>query len=706
MGLTKNSMQKGASNDITLTENDRKNCITVTLAGNPNVGKSSVFNELTGLNQHTGNWAGKTVCNMKGYCTYNNQKYVLVDLPGTYSLTPESKEEEIARDFMVFENTDRIVAVCDATSLERSLGLVLQILKITPCVTVCINLIDEADKKGIIIDTKKLSELIGTDVVTVCAKKHTGLNELLETVGKPKNTVGNINIFYSDETEAVLYKITDYLNKKITTDINTRWISEKILENDENILKKISGKLNFDLTNDSKLKEILRNSGIKSEEFRDTTSEATIRKAKEISDEITSFQKGKKADKDRKADHIINSRIFGIPLMLLLLFLIFWITITGANYPSELLGNILFSFEDKLYNFFDFIGLPLFITNALTKGVYRVLSWVVSVMLPPMAIFFPLFTILEDAGYLPRIAFNLDNAFKKCGSCGKQSLCMAMGFGCNAAGVVGARIIDSKRERLIAILTNSFVPCNGRFPTLIAIITIFFSNATSPDGFFSSSIISAFFLTMLIVLCVVVTLLISKLLSKTLLKGYPSAFILELPPYRVPQFSKVIVRSIFDRTLFVLARAVTVAIPAGLLIWIFSNFKINGTSLLSHCVLFLNPIGTLMGLDGEILISFILGFPANEIVLPIALMAYNNTNELMQITSYANLKTILTQNGWTVITAINFMLFSLFHWPCSTTVLTIKKETGSTKWTLLSFLLPAVVGFLFCLVLNFISSII
>jgi len=702
LGLTKNSVKKNGSNDITLTDNDRKNFIAVTLAGNPNVGKSSIFNELTGLNQHTGNWAGKTVSNMKGYCTLDEKKFVLIDLPGTYSLNPASKEEEIARDFILFEDTKNIVAVCDATTLERSLNLVLQILKITPNVTVCVNLIDEAEKKGIKIDCKKLSELLGVSVVEACAKKKTGLNELLEAVLKKEERKSSVDIFYSDDKEKALYELTDYLNKKINININTRWISEKILENDEKLLKKLSKKTGFDIKNDIIVQGIIQKHNISSEKFKDESSELTIKKSKEIAEAVISFSKNRSEERDRKADRIINSRIFGIPLMLLLLFFIFWITIAGANYPSALLEQVLFSFEDKLYNFLNYINVPLFISEALTKGVYRVVSWVVSVMLPPMAIFFPLFTILEDIGYLPRIAFNLDNAFKKCGSCGKQSLCMAMGFGCNAAGVVGARIIDSKRERLIAILTNSFVPCNGRFPTLIAIITIFFSGT----DIFKSSITCALFLTLLVILCVIVTLLISKLLSITILKGYPSAFVLELPPYRIPQFSKVIVRSIFDRTLFVLLRALTVAVPAGLIIWIVSNLKINGLSILSYCVFFFEPLGKLMGLDGKILMSFILGFPANEIVLPISLMAYTNSSELTQITSYTALKEILTQNGWNVITAINFMLFSLFHWPCSTTILTIKKETGSIKWTLFSFILPALIGFVFCFLINLISHII
>ncbi len=697
MGLTKNAMQKNASSDMTLTKSDRESCVTVALAGNPNVGKSSVFNEITGLNQHTGNWAGKTVTNMKGYYTYNQKKYVLVDLPGMYSTTPSSKEEEIARDFICFENSDTVVAVCDATTLERSLNLVLQIQKITSDMVVCVNLIDEAEKKGIKIDEKKLSEKLGLPVVCVCAKKKTGIEDLKSLIEKRSKSSSDITVFYDDKTESVLYELTAYLSEKIKTNINTRWISEKLLEKDDTFIKKLSDKLKFDFLNDNIINEIIKKSQINHEEFKDISSASTVKKAKEIAEECVFIKKSKSALFDQKTDSIINSRIFGIPLMLLLLFVIFWITITGANYPSELLGKILFSFEDDIAGFLSFFSIPKFINDAVVKGIFRTTAWVVSVMLPPMAIFFPMFTILEDIGYLPRIAFNLDNAFKKCGSCGKQSLCMAMGFGCNAAGVVGARIIDSKRERLIAILTNCFVPCNGRFPTLIAVISMFFVS----KKLFSENLLSALILTVLIVFAVFVTLIISKILSETVLKGYPSAFILELPPYRIPQFSKVIVRSIFDRTLFVLVRAVSVAIPAGLILWIFSNTKINGASLLLHCVNLLEPLGNIMGLDGEILIAFILGFPANEIVLPIALMAYENTGELAQLTAFENIKQILTLNGWNLITAVNFMIFSLFHWPCSTTLLTIKKETGSIKWTLVSFLLPALIGFIFCVIINF-----
>lgn len=379
--------------------------------------------------------------------------------------------------------------------------------------------------------------------------------------------------------------------------------------------------------------------------------------------------------------------------MLLMLCVIFWLTITGANYPSQLLSDGLFWVQDRLTDFFHYVNAPEWLHGALVLGVYRVLAWVVSVMLPPMAIFFPLFTLLEDLGYLPRVAFNLDKYFKKACTCGKQALTMAMGFGCNAAGVVGCRIIDSPRERLIATITNNFVPCNGRFPTLIAIITMFFIGTSAGMG---TSFLSALLLTGVILLGIFMTLLVSRLLSKTILKGVPSSFALELPPYRRPQIGKVIVRSICDRTLFVLGRAVAVAAPAGLLIWIMANVMVGDMSLLSHCAAFLDPFASLLGMDGVILMAFILGFPANEIVFPIIIMAYMATGTITDMSDLTQLHSLLTANGWTWLTAVCTMLFSLMHWPCSTTCMTIKKETQSWKWTAVSFLMPTAIGMLVC----------
>ena len=425
--------------------------------------------------------------------------------------------------------------------------------------------------------------------------------------------------------------------------------------------------------------------------------EDIIKKAEEVTQKVCKYKNKNYNSRDRKIDKILTSKKFGIPLMLLFLGIIFWITIVGANYPSQILSKLFSFLQDKLIWIFDYFNSPGWLKGILIDGVYQTLAWVIAVMLPPMAIFFPLFTFMEDLGYLPRIAFNLDKCFKRCCTSGKQALTMCMGFGCNAAGVVGCRIISSPRERLIAILTNNFVPCNGRFPFLITMATIFIGS------FFASSIssfVSTVFVILLILLGIWLTLLISKLLSKTVLKGVPSSFILELPPYRKPQIGKILVRSIFDRTLFVLGRAVAIAAPTGLVIWLFANVTIGDISILTHVANFLNPFAKIIGLDGYILTAFILGFPANEIVLPIILMSYMSSGTLVDLENTYAISNILAQNGWTLLTGINAMLFSLLHFPCSTTLMTIKKETNSWKWTLLAFALPTVCGIILCMITN------
>ena len=405
-------------------------------------------------------------------------------------------------------------------------------------------------------------------------------------------------------------------------------------------------------------------------------------------------RKAARRDWDRRIDDILTSRVFGYPIMLLLLAGVFWLTIQGANYPSALLSNLLFGLEGHLINFFLWLHAPAWLYGFLIAGVYRTLAWVVSVMLPPMAIFFPLFTLMEDLGYLPRIAFNMDGLFRRVGAHGKQSLTMAMGFGCNAAGVIAARIIQSPRERLIAILTNTFVPCNGRFPTLVAMAAIFFGGASVSA--LSGSLIASAVVLGIVLLGVLVTLAVSWLLSHTVLKGLPSNFALELPPYRPPQVGKIIVRSILDRTLFVLRRAAIIAAPAGGLIWILANVSIGGTSILSHVAGFLNPFAELIGLDGVILLAFLLGLPANEIVVPIILMSYLAAGTMTDLESISAMRKVFAENGWTWLTGLNVLLFSLLHFPCGTTLLTIKKETGSAKWTLLGFALPTAIAVIIC----------
>lgn len=610
---------------------------TIALAGNPNVGKSTVFNSLTGMNQHTGNWPGKTVTGAQGNFTYKDTKFLLVDLPGTYSLTTTSIDETVARDYICSGEADITLVVADGTCLERNLNLVLQVLSITENVVLCVNLLDEARKKKISIDLEKLSDLLGIPVVGMAARSKEGLDQLLEALWQFDPTVCSD----SDQQPCQLCRDAD--------------------------------------------------------SYQDN-----LQYAKYLYKECVTEEKGDPHSFDRKLDKIVTSRKLGFPIMLILLGLIFWITIVGANYPSQGL-TIFFSWLDgHIRAFLDSVNMPSFIESPLMDGIYKTLTWVISVMLPPMAIFFPLFTLLEDFGYLPRVAFNMDHAFKKCCAHGKQSLTMCMGFGCNACGVIGCRIIESPRERLIAILTNNFVPCNGRFPTLIAIITMFFVATLS----FGSGGVACLLLTLVIVLGIAMTLLISKLLSKTVLKGMPSSFILELPPYRRPKIGSVIVRSILDRTLFVLGRAIVVAAPAGLLIWFLANVDYNGISILSHCTDFCDPFAQLLGIDGVILMAFILGFPANEIVIPIILMTYMAQGSLTDYSSLGQLHQILIDNGWTWQTALSTMLLCLFHFPCGTTCLTIKKETGSWKWTGVAFLLPTLVGIVLCLLLNGILTII
>ena len=705
MGLTQQSTKIKSLEDIFNIEK-KDDEFMIALAGNPNTGKSTVFNYLTGLKQHTGNWPGKTVCTARGDFSHKDINYSLIDLPGTYSLFPLSQEEIVARDFICFGNPDAVIVVCDSTCIERNLNLLFQVMELTDNVILCLNLLDEAKKKGIEINKNKLEKILGIPVVLTAARSGYGMDELKETL----NTVvhgnykfNNKPVYYDDEIESMVNSIKDELYEIIPS-INPRWLGLRLIDGDESILTSLNDYTENDILDDlntikSKLPDIFDKSKIRSH-----LSKTTYDYAKSISDQVVTVTNSKAFDRDEKIDRVVSSKIFGIPLMLLLLCGVLWLTIQGANYPSEIISNVLFAVEPKIYDLLNSMNFPIWLNEMITYGMYRTLAWVVSVMLPPMAIFFPLFTLLEDLGYLPRVAFNLDHLFKKACCHGKQCLTMCMGFGCNAAGVIGCRIIDSPRERLIAILTNNFVPCNGRFPTLIAISTIFFSSAIGSS--FLSSTITALSITVLIIIGVLTTLLVSYILSKTLLKGVPSTFTLELPPYRPPQIGRVIYTSIIDRTLFVLRRSIAVAIPAGIITWIFANIYIGDISLLTYVANFLDPLGKLIGLDGFILLAFILGFPANEIVVPILIMSYMATGKMIEFDELSALGELLRNNGWTYLTALNMMLFSLLHWPCATTLLTIKKETSSLKWTALGFIIPTVIAFIVCFITTTIYNII
>ncbi len=610
-----------------------------------------------------------------------------------------------------FGHPDVTVVVVDATCLERNLNLVYQIMELTSNVIVCVNLLDEAKKKGIFVDLKKLSLLLGVPVVGTIARKKKTLKNLLSSIhdmatGKLKATPRLAK--YSDNIEKAIDLLHDDIDKLLSDKdkyIN-RWLALKLIDNDTKILASLQKNLSKPLLNDE-IKEKLSSevSPLISDisNFRNQLVSNIIGKCETVNKTVCILRNKNYNLRDRKIDKILTSKKYGIPIMLLFLGIIFWITIVGANYPSQVLSKLFEFIQEKLYLLFDYFNSPDWLKGILIDGVYQTLSWVIAVMLPPMAIFFPMFTFLEDLGYLPRVAFNLDRCFKRCCTSGKQALTMCMGFGCNSAGIVGCRIIDSPRERLIAILTNNFVPCNGRFPFLITMATIFIGSFFAPS---ISSFVATVFVLLLILLGIWLTLIVSKLLSKTILKGIPSSFILELPPYRRPQVGKILVRSLLDRTLFVLGRAVAVAAPTGLVIWLFANVNIGGISILSHLAQFLEPFARLMGFDGYILLGFILGFPANEIVLPIILMSYMATGTLVNLEDTFAIGKILIQNGWTLLTGINAMIFSLLHFPCSTALITIKKETKSWKWTLLAFAIPTVCGIVICMFTNLIYNLI
>lgn len=578
--------------------------LTVALAGNPNVGKSTLFNTLTGLHQHTGNWPGKTVGIAEGTMTKDGTHYTFVDLPGTYSLDGKSEDERIAGEFLDSAQADCTVVVCDGSSLERSLILALQILQKTERVVVCINLMDEAMRHGISIDAKRLSYHLNAPVVLTAAGKKVGMDDLIDQIRQTA---------FGPET----------LKKPCWDD--------------------------------------------------------PIAGAEQIAADCVLHQN--KRNYRKQIERLMVSRRFGVPLMFLLLLFIIWLTVWGANYPSELLERGF----DWLYGVLSgtLSWMPQWLRGVLLDGVYATCARVISVMLPPMAIFFPLFTVLEDVGYLPRMAFLLDPCMARCGGCGKQALTLCMGLGCNAVGVMGCRIIDSPRERLAAILTNAMMPCNGRFPTLILLGTLFFPEAGA---------------ALVVAACVALgaagAMATSGVLSKTVLRSEPSTFLMEMPPFRRPRLGKILVRSLLDRTLFIAGRALTVAAPAGAVLWIVFN-----TGLLSSLTGFLEPAGQFLGMNGIILLAFILALPANELVIPVILMTLSGVGSLQASTGQGS-QVLLSAMTWQ--TAVCTMVFTLFHWPCSTTLMTIYRETHSIKKTAVAFVLPTAVGIILCIMLKLI----
>lgn len=594
---------------------------TVALAGNPNVGKSTLFNALTGLRQHTGNWAGKTVESAVGSYIYEGDRYLLIDLPGMYSMQSDGAEERIARDSVASGEADVTVVVADATKLESGLRLALETAAFTDRLVFCVNLTDDADKKGIRIDYAGLESRLKAKVVQLSAGRRRGLDALKAAVreiavkGAPGTAAGTAN------------GGTD-----------------------------------------------------------------TVKTAEEIYSLCVSVPEDCRRAEGR-IDRLLASPLFGVPVMLLLLGLIFWITIEGANRPSQLLMDLFSFLEEKLAALFDLWGAPSWLKGMAVEGCFRTTGWVVSVMLPPMAIFFPLFSLLEDAGFLPRIAFNTDRCFAACGSCGKQALTMCMGVGCNACGVTGCRIIESENARTCAALTNGFIPCNGRYPILIALISMFLA---------SSAAVSSLFLVGFVLIAAAASLLCTRLLAKTLYPPADGAFVLELPPYRMPRVGTVIFRSLVERTAIILSRAVCVAAPAGVVIWLLANA--GGGAAVSAAVGVLDPVGRFFGLDGVIFLAFLLALPANELIMPLMLMLYSGLTSLTDLSSLDSFRLLLTENGWDTATAVSVCLLVLFHSPCATTLLTVKKETGSTAKMLLSALLPSAFGLCACLAVRLISG--
>jgi ferrous iron transport protein B len=708
----------------------------VALAGNPNTGKSTVFNALTGMRQHTGNWPGKTVTRAEGLFTVGGVRFKLVDLPGTYSLQAASDDEEVARDVLLFGRPDVTVLVLDATRLERNLNLALQVLEITSRVVVCLNLMDEARRVGIAIDPEALSRELGVPVVATAARQGEGLDALRAAIRDVATGVVRPTPFrvarFAPDIEALIGEVQAAVQVAYPALPNARWVALRLLNADERVEAAVrSGE--FELLVREEPVSPRRTPGhvpavaapggggaatdgeaVLSAasavrwrlpaDFHDRIAQGIYEAAEGIAKRasLTGVQRAR-FDLDRALDRWLTSPVTGFPLMILMLGVVFWLTIAGANVPSSLLGTLLVDNGHAwLRAGADAIGAPAWLAGLLIDGVYLATAWVVAVMLPPMAIFFPLFTLLEDFGYLPRVAFNLDALFRRVGAHGKQALTMCMGFGCNAAGVVATRVIDSPRERLVAIITNNFSLCNGRWPTQILMASIFVG-ALAPAPL--AGLVSASAVVGVTLLGVLAMFLSSWLLTRTVLRGEATSFSLELPPYRPPRFLQTLYTSLIDRTLIVLWRAVVFAAPAGAAIWLVGNVHVAGASVAEHLVGWLDPLGLLIGLNGVILLAYVVAIPANEIVIPTVLMLTVLTGGTPEVGAGAGVMfeldapqigELLRASGWSTLTAACLMLFSLLHNPCSTTIYTIYKETGSAKWTAVSTLLPLAMGFTAC----------
>lgn len=697
-----------------LGESSGKFDYTIALAGNPNTGKSTIFNALTGLKQHTGNWPGKTVTRAEGNFQFKDSKYKIIDLPGTYSLMSTSEDEEVARDFILFGRPDVTVVVVDAGRLERHLSLVVQIQEITNKVVVCLNLMDEAQRHGVEIDVRGLSRDLGVPVIPTSARRKEGITDLLVAIdqvatGKYVPEHKTISGISGESREAVQQVASKLLS--IDADLpSPSWLAMRLIQQDTTIQSALVNQTLSTKVNNENIKEVIKLAAHYHEklglDYSDNVAGAIFTQvSKTVKSTVKSDMNQRAFRVDRMIDNVVTSKRFGFPIMLLMLGGILWLTIIGSNYPSSALSTLLL---EELYPILksgaESLHFPWWLSGFLVDGVYLATAWVIAVMLPPMAIFFPLFTLLEDFGYLPRVAFNLDRLFKGAGAHGKQALTMSMGFGCNAAGVVSTRIINSPREKLIAIITNNFSLCNGRWPTQILMASIFIG-ALVPS--YLSNTISTLAVVGIVVLGIGFTFFTSWMLSKTMLKGQASFFTLELPPYRPPRVLQTIYTSLIDRTLIVLWRAIVFAAPAGAVIWLICNIDIGDKSIALWTIQGLDPIGIFLGLNGVILLAYIVAIPANEIVIPTVLMltamvlgdaSIGEGAGVMFEVSDGEIATILHMAGWTTLTGVNLMLFSLLHNPCSTTIYTIYKETNSVKWTTVASLLPVLFGVIVCFV--------